>query len=128
MWQWLTEQVCRVIVLRFLFGFLVLALDVLTHGVFAAAEGYGVLPTVVPGPAVAGIGRRRLFGLPAVATGDAIGRNVASALKRWDFRSLTRDGLSCILCIVLQDEQELEGFRRVFLGLMQITGLDDELA
>ena len=51
---------------------------------------------------------------------------MASALKRWDFRSLTRDGLPGILCIVLQDVQELEGFYKLFLVLRQLSGESGE--
>jgi hypothetical protein len=40
--------------------------------------------------------------------------------------SLTRDGLLGILCIVLEDEHELEGFYKLFLALRQIGGQDDE--
>jgi hypothetical protein len=54
--------------------------------------------------------------------GDAIGRNVAAALKRWDFRALTRDGLLGALCDALEGEHELDSFRRVFQGLCEIVG------
>jgi hypothetical protein len=57
---------------------------------------------------------------------DTLGREVAAGLKSFNLRPLLQAELLAALCDALRDEDELEGFRRVFLGLMQITGQGDD--
>src|SRR5262245_50857916 len=55
-------------------------------------------------------------------TSDVVGRNVASALKRFDFRVLLETGVLDALCLALEGETELQGFRLIFLGLRDVVG------
>ena len=51
---------------------------------------------------------------------DLVGRMVASALKRFDFKPLLETSLLSALCQVTEGEAQLQGFRLVFLGLLGI--------
>src|SRR5437868_3432548 len=71
----LAEQIGRPILL----GLFLLSLHILPHRLLATQQGHGVLPAVVPSPAMAGVVGAKLFGLPPVAAGSFADQWVGAA-------------------------------------------------
>lgn len=94
--DWVAEEVSGTGVFGF-FYFLGFAFDVLSHRVFAAEEGDGIIPAVVPCPAVPGIVFREALWLPDVA-----------AVSFEDQRAGFAFGFGCVGICEFRDTENVE--------------------